>query len=90
MEINITKPVQVNAKTFKLHIKVCDGFGGTLVDQDGATLKEYDGYVPGFFPEQHFGDYLILNIDIDTGMITNWVKPDAKEIEEFIEGGESD
>jgi hypothetical protein len=34
MEINITKPVKVQAKTFKLHIKCCDMFEGDLVDQD--------------------------------------------------------
>lgn len=84
MEINITKPVKVNAKSIKLHIKVCDQFEADLVDQDGETLKGYEGYVPGFFPGQHYGDYLILDIDIDTGVITNWKKPSAEEIQEFI------
>ena len=88
MEINITKPVKVNAKTFKLHIKVRDGFEGDLVDQDGQCIKEYEGYVPGFFPGQHYGDYLLLDIDMDTGMITNWVKPDANEVEAFVKGTE--
>lgn len=84
MEINITKPVKVNAKTLKLHMKVCDQFEANLVDQDGETLKEYEGYVPGFMPGPHYGDYLVLDIDIDTGVITNWQKPTAEEIQEFI------
>jgi hypothetical protein len=85
MEIEQYKPVKINAKTFKLHLKVCDQFGGTLVDSDGAIIKEFeDIYVPGWFPGNHYGDYLILDIDIDTGKITNWIPPCAADIEEFI------
>ena len=86
MEINITKPVKVNAKTLKLQIKVSDQFSGELFDQDSQIIKEYEGYVPDFFPGAHYGDYLFLDIDIDTGVITNWVKPTAEEIEQFIKG----
>ncbi len=88
MEINITKPIKVNAKTLKLHIKVCDRFEADLVDQQGDVLKEYEGYVPDFMPEQHYGDYLILDIDIDTGVITNWKPVTAQQIETFIQGAE--
>lgn len=84
MEIDIEKKVKVQAKTLKLHMKVCDEFEGTLCDQDGDSLKVYSGYVPGFFPGQHYGDYLILDIDIDTGQITNWKTPTASDIEQFI------
>lgn len=84
MEINALKTVKVDVKTFKLHIKVCDRFEGRLVDQDGATIKDYEGYVPEFFPEQHYGDYLILDIDIDSGRITNWTAPTAEQLENFI------
>lgn len=86
MEIDAIKKVKVNAKTLKVHCKVCDNFTASLHDQDGATLKEYDGYVPGFMPGQHYGDYLILDIDIDTGLITNWKKLSAEDIESFIKG----
>jgi hypothetical protein len=86
MEINITKPVKVQAKTLSIYIKVCDRFTATLKDQDGQTLKDHDGYVPGFMPGEHYGDYLILDIDLDSGTITNWRKPTAKQMEEFIAG----
>lgn len=86
MEINITKPVKVNAKTLKLHMKVRDQFEADLVDQDGETLKEYEGYVPEFMPGEHYGDYLILDIDIDTGVIKNWKAPSAEQVQEFISG----
>lgn len=84
MEINQLKKVKVNAKTLKLHLKVCDHFDAQLVDQDGAVLKNHDGYVPDFMPGPHYGDYVILDIDLDSGQITNWMQPTAQEIEEFI------
>jgi len=84
MEIDATKKVMVNAKILKLHMKVRDQFGAELFDQEGCSLKEYEGYVPSFMPEDHYGDYLILDIDIDTGHITNWKTPTKKDIEEFI------
>lgn len=84
MEINQLKQVKVNAKTLRIHMKVRDEFEAELKDADGEVLTEYQGYVPDFMPEQHFGDYLILDIDIDTGQITNWVKPSPEQVEEFI------
>ena len=36
--------------------------------------NHYDGYVPDFFPEEHYGDYVILSIDTRTGKILNWPK----------------
>lgn len=45
--------------------------------------KEYDGYVPNFFPERHYGDYVMLDIELDTGKIVNWKKPTEKDLEIF-------
>lgn len=88
MEINIEKKVKVQAKTLKIHCKVRNCFDAVLCDQDGDELKNYEGYVPSFMPGQHFGDYLILDVDLDTGQITNWKKPSTAEIEAFIRGEE--
>ena len=85
MELEINRPVMVQAKTLKVNLKVCDEFTARLVDQDGLPLKEYKGYVPHFMPGEHFGDYVILDIDIDTGKITNWRVPPAEEMQEFID-----
>ena len=90
MKINQTKKVEVEAKTLKLHMKVCDGFEAVVADQDGAELAQYEGYVPGFFPGDHYGDYLILDIDIDTGQIVNWEPPTAAQIEKFISENSDD
>lgn len=90
MKVGIKKTVEVDVKEFRLHIKVCDRFEGDLVDAQGYSVRSYEGYVPGFFPGEHYGDYLILNIDIETGQITNWKKPAESEIDEFARGEDED
>ena len=87
MELNIKIPQTVNAKTLKVHLKVCDGFNAQLLSDSGVVLRDYEGYVPSFMPDEHYGDYVILDIDIDTGLITNWKKSiGPQEIEAFIAG----
>lgn len=93
VKINRKKVVQVEAKTLRMCLKVRDDFSADLVDADGARIcGQEDGYVPSFMPGEHHGDYVMLDIDIDTGTITNWKKPTAKALEEFIAkcGGEED
>lgn len=43
-------------------------------------------YVPDFMPGEHYGDYVFLNIDLDTGRITNWEVPTTEELEEWCGG----
>jgi len=86
MEIGQTKVVNVQAKELRLHLKVSDMFTAYIHDESGAELGgQDDGYVPDFMPEKHYGDYVILNIDIDTGQITNWKTPTLEQIEAFIQ-----
>jgi len=33
-------------------------------------------------PEEHYGDYVELEIDIETGVILNWKRPSIKSVEE--------
>ncbi len=56
----------------------------TRLEIDGKKVKETDGYVPDIMPEEHFGDYIELEIDIDTGMLLNWKKPSAKELDAYM------
>lgn len=89
MKINQQKTVQVDVKTLRIHCKVTDRFTYGLIDSDGAEVyAQDDGYVPSFMPGQHYGDYIILDIDIDTGSITNWSRPTAEQIEEAIKSEE--
>ena len=90
MEIEMTKTVPVNVKTLKLHLKVSDRFTCGVYDQDNKELKDYDGYVPDFMPGQHYGDYVILDIDVDSGQITNWKTPSAQKMQAFINGNGDD
>ncbi len=89
MQINLTKVVPVDAKELRIHIKVSDRFTAAIYDQDGKEIGgQDDGYVPDFMPGQHYGDYVILNIDLDSGRVTNWKTPTAEQVEEFISGEE--
>lgn len=83
--IAMKKEIQVEAKTLSIHMKVSDQFSARLLDQNGDVIHDQeDGYVPGFMPGEHYGDYVMLEIDIDTGKITNWKPPSAKAIQEWI------
>lgn len=83
--IAMKKEIQVEAKTLSIYCKVCDNFTASLLDQNGETIHDQeDGYVPGFMPGDHYGDYIILEIDLDTGNVKNWKPPSAEAIQEWI------
>lgn len=86
MEISIKETKKVNAKILRINAKCADSCFASLEDDQGNELKDHDGYVPNFMPGQHYGDYIILDIDIDSGQIINWTPPTAAELESFIEG----
>ncbi len=64
--------------TISITAKCSDLFSARL--NDG---REYDGYVPAFFPGEHYGDYVELDIDLATGRITNWKVPTEKDLQNF-------
>lgn len=89
MSITLTTMVEqrVEVKTVSVHVKVCDRGNYEFKTPTGTVLKEIDeDYVPSFFPGEHYGDYLILDIDLETGQITNWKKPTTEQIEQAING----
>jgi len=59
-------------------VKCSDSFNAVLI-KDNTKILEYEGYVPDFMPEQHYGDYIELDIDIATGKIVNWNKVTLSE-----------
>lgn len=63
----------------RINLKVSDQFFATL-EQDGAEIGTYNGYVPTFMPGEHWGDYVELDIDVATGRIVNWNVPNATEL----------
>ena len=54
-----------------------------LNDDKAGRVGEHEGYVPAWFPNPnvtHYGDYVELRIDVDTGRILNWKKPSASDL----------
>jgi hypothetical protein len=74
------KEVEVNR--ISIQAKCSDRCFSQLKNGEGRVIAEHDGYVPALMPEEHYGDYVELEIDLETGMILNWVKPSAKVVEE--------
>lgn len=71
----------MKAKIIQVTAKCSDMFSVAVRDEKGEILKEYNGYVPDFFPGQHYGDYIELDIELETGRILNWKKPTQKNID---------
>ena len=91
MEINIKRPQTINVKTVKVCAKVCDSACYTFISDKGEVVKDLDCvYVPSFFPGDHYGDYLQLDIDIDTGQIKNWKNVDPVELGRFLSNDEDE
>ena len=49
---------------------------------DGSVVAETDGYVPEMLGG---GDYVELDIDVETGKILNWKVPTQEQIEDYID-----
>lgn len=70
--------------TIKISAKCSDMFCADFFDKEGKMVGSYTGYVPKFFPNpnvEHYGDYVELVIDLSTGLILNWKKPTAAQLE---------
>lgn len=82
IEFKSNKPVMAHAKTIHISLKVSGRFNGKIFDENGNSLIDIEeSYVPDFFPGQHYGDYVELEIDLESGMINNWIKPTGEQIE---------
>ena len=89
MEVQVSFKKEVNVNRIKTCIKVCDRFTADVLDETGNTVRSIeDEYVPDCFPGQHYGDYLELDIDIETGQILNWKKPTPEQLSQLL--GEED
>ena len=74
-------------KILKINAKCSDMFYASIRDnRDNTRPLEYNYYVPSWFPNpraQHGGDYVKLEIDIETGQILNWKTPTPKQLAIF-------
>jgi len=69
----------------KISAKVSDSFFCIIYDKDYHSIGEYSGYVPSFFPGNHYGDYVMLDIELKTRKILNWKKVTPEDLENFGE-----
>lgn len=74
------KPIEV----ISISAKCSDLFSATARDESGNVIVHYDGYVPDFMPDDHYGDYILLDIDVATGRILNWKKPTQAALKEVF------
>lgn len=65
--------------------KTVDRCAIDFLNESGDSVGTRDSYVPGYFPEEHYGDFLELDIDVKTGKILNWKAPTQKELKDSIE-----
>lgn len=65
-------------KTMIISGKVSDLFFMTIKDENGQVIADYDGYVPSFVPNDG-SDYIMMEIDIETGLILGWRNPAESE-----------
>ena len=84
MKIKVNKPVDIEVKTLHMCLKVRDCFSAEFINENGVIVGSYEGYVPDFFPEDHWGDYVDLEIDIETGQIINWNVPTSENISKLL------
>lgn len=93
MIVNVIKPIEIDIKVMRIHMKVRDEFECRILDNENKSIMKYEGYVPSIMPndfngDSHFGDYLCLDIDIETGQILNWKKPTIEQLVKFINDNE--
>lgn len=72
--------VFMKAKTIYLSAKCSDLCSTMIYDANGDSIgSEALGYAPSFMPDDG-GDYIDLEIDINTGKILNWKVPSEQEL----------
>ena len=91
MKVGITprEKITVDVKKAYINLKCRDDFNCILFDEEENKILEYEGYVPNEIFPGEYGDYLVLEIDIDTGVILNWKTPKLSDLENFIENNQN-
>ena len=77
----MSKPKRI----LRICAKCSDMFNAILLE-DGKPILKHDGYVPYFMPGEHYGDYVEMDINIDTGFIENWKVPTKAELKSQLNG----
>ena len=76
-------------KILTIYAKCSDRCYLYLYDEYDKQLgNTYNGYVPNWLPNKntpHGGDYIQLEIDLETGQILNWVKPTITDLKKTFD-----
>lgn len=81
VKLNVLRKIALEAKYVRVDVKVCDSGSYQLEDDGGEVIGTRDNdYVPNKVIPGEYGDYISLRIDLETGQITNWKVPTAKEL----------
>lgn len=72
-------------RIMSMTVKCSDMFSCQITNGQQVVVEDYCDYVPDFMPDEHFGDYVILDIDLDTGKIVNWRKNASELVDQFID-----
>ncbi len=67
-----SKRVAKSHAIISVSAKCSDLWSHTIIGSDGKPRAEYSGYVPSFMPGEHYGDYILLEINPYNGKILNW------------------
>ena len=80
---SLKNKLDLKPSVIEISAKCSDLFSAQVINDKGEVLINYDGYVPKFFPDDHYGDYVMLNININTGKILNWKKPSESQLNQL-------
>ena len=70
----------MSARTIMISAKCSDLFYAELFDG-----RVYEGYVPDLFTDgKGGGDFVRLEIDLDTGKIVDWEKPTEDDLDDIF------
>lgn len=69
--------------SIKTSLKVRDRFSCVILNNNRDIIGQYEGYVPSFFPGNHYGDYVMLDIELKSRKILNWKKVNLEDLENF-------
>ncbi len=82
------KTTETTPKTMIINAKISGSMRAAFKDEDGEVMKNYDGPVPELMPGKHWGDYINLEIDIETGRILNW-EATRQDVADFLNAPEN-
>ena len=77
--------MSTKVKVIRMCAKTSDACSLTFLDDKENEVGSRDGYVPKYFPGNHYGDYVEFDIDVETGKILNWTTPTQEIIKDSFQ-----